>query len=145
MNLQSFYTEDYVYALFLHTLAPLDVALLVETGKKLYYGSHLFAVAGSGDECLDYLGILRQTIEGGLDGLYLWLGSSFTEHTDVAVEAMIRYVDEAVFLTNLVEDALVGKELRLHDRSPFFVLQFLVSAIWERHQILVVLVSSASQ
>ena len=58
---------------------------------------------------------------------------------------MVGYVDEAVFLTNLVEDALVGKELRLHDRSPLLVLQFLVSAIWERHQILVVLVSSASQ
>ena len=58
---------------------------------------------------------------------------------------MVWYVDEAVFLTNLVEDALVGEELRLHDRSPLFVLQFLVSAIWERHQILVVLVSSASQ
>ena len=58
---------------------------------------------------------------------------------------MVWYVDKAVFLTNLVEDALVGKELRFHDRSPLLVLQFLVSAIRERHQILVVLVSSASQ
>ncbi len=86
VNFQSFYTEDYVYALFLHALAPLDVALLVETSQKLYYGSYLLAVAGSGDECLDYLSILRQTIEGGLDRLYLWLGSCLTEHTDVAVE-----------------------------------------------------------
>ena len=55
VNLQSFNTEDHVYALFLHTLAPLDVALLVEACQKLYHGSHLLAVAGSGDECLDYL------------------------------------------------------------------------------------------
>ena len=58
---------------------------------------------------------------------------------------MIGYVDEAVFLTNLVEDALVGEELRLHDRSPFLVFQFLVAAIRKRHQILVILVSTASQ
>ncbi|CUQ62824.1 Uncharacterised protein [Segatella copri] len=58
---------------------------------------------------------------------------------------MVGYMDKTVFLTNLVEDALVGEELRFHDRSPLLVLQFLVSAIWERHQILVVLVSSASQ
>ena len=58
---------------------------------------------------------------------------------------MVGYMDKTVFLTNLVEDALVGEELRLHDWSPFFVLQFLVAAIRERHQILVVLVSSASQ
>ena len=55
MNLQSFYTEDYVYALFLHALAPLDVALLVETCQKLYHGSYLLTVAGSSDECLHYL------------------------------------------------------------------------------------------
>ena len=55
MNLQSFYTEDYVHALFLHALAPLDVALLVEACQKLYYGSHLLTVAGSGDERLDHL------------------------------------------------------------------------------------------
>ena len=145
MNLQSFYTEDHVHALFLHALAPLDVALLVETGQKLYHGSHLLAVAGSGDECFHYLRILCQTIEGGLDGLYFWFGSCLTEHADVAVEAMIGYMDKTVFFTNLVEDALVGEEFRFHDRSPFFVLQFLVSAIWERHQILVVLVSTASQ
>ena len=145
MNLQSFNTEDDVHALFLHALAPLDVALLVETCQKLYHGSYLLAVAGSGDERLDYLGILRQTIEGGLDGLYLWLGSSLTEYTDVAVEAMIGYMDKAVLLTNLVEDALVGEEFRLHDRSPLLVFQFLVSAIRERHQILMVLVSSSSQ
>ena len=55
MNLQSFYTEDYVYAFFLHALAPLDVALLVETCQKFYYGCYLLAVAGSGDERLYYL------------------------------------------------------------------------------------------
>ena len=107
MNLQSFYTEDHVHAFFLHALAPLDVALLVETGQELYHGSHLLAVAGSGDECLHYLRILCQAIEGGLDGLHLGLGSSLTEHTDVAVEAMVWYVDKTVFLTNLVENALV--------------------------------------
>ena len=37
VNLQSFYTEDYVHTLFLHALTPLDVALLVETCQKLYH------------------------------------------------------------------------------------------------------------
>ena len=55
VNLQSFYTEDYVHAFFLHALAPLDVALLVETCQKFYYGCYFLAVAGSGDECLHYL------------------------------------------------------------------------------------------
>ncbi len=58
---------------------------------------------------------------------------------------MVWYVDETVFLTNLVEDALVGEEFRFHDRCPLLVFQFLVAAIRERHQILMVLVSSASQ
>lgn len=54
--------------------------------------------------------LLSQTIEGGLDRLYLWLGSSLSEYTDVAVEAMVGYMDKTVFLTaNLVGDALVGK------------------------------------
>ena len=58
---------------------------------------------------------------------------------------MVWHVDEAVFLTYLVEDALIGEELRLHDRSPLLIFQFLMSAIRKRHQVLVVLVSATSE
>ncbi len=97
VNLQSLHTEDDVDAFLLHTLAPLDVALLVESSQELYYGSHLLAVACRSDQCLHHLGVLGQTVECSLDGLHLWLDGSLTQHTDVAVEAMVGYVDKRSF------------------------------------------------
>ena len=145
VNLQSFHAKDDVDAFFLHSLAPLDVALLVESGEQLYHGCYLLAVAGCCDECLYHLGVLGQTIEGGLDGFYFGLDGCLAQYTDVAVEVVIGHMDEAVFLTYLVEDALNGYELGLHDGCPLVVFQVLVSTIRERHQVFVILISSARE
>ena len=143
VNLQSLHAEDDVDAFLLHALAPLDVALLVEAGQEFHHGSYLLAVACRSNQGLHHLGVLGQTIECSLDGFHLRLDGSLAQHTDVAVETVVRHVDITVFLTDLVENALVGEELRFHDRRPLLIFQFLVSAVRERHQVLVVLVSSA--
>ena len=145
VDLQSFHAKDDVDAFLLHSLAPLDVALLVESGEQLYHCCYLLAVAGCGDECLYHLGVLGQAIEGGLDGFYFGLDGCLAQYTDVAVEVVIGNMDEAVFLAYLVEDALVGYELGLHDRCPLVVFQVIAATVGERHQVLVVLVSATGK
>lgn len=145
VDLQSFHAKDDVDAFLLHSLAPLDVALLVESGEQLYHGCYLLAVAGCCDECLDHLGVLGQTIEGGLDGFDFGLDGCLAQYTDVAVEVVIGYMDEAVFLAYLFEDALIGYELGLHDGCPLVVFQVIAATVGERHQVLVVLISATGK
>ena len=47
MDFKALHTVYYIYALVLHTAAPLDVALLVETGQELHDGGDLLAVAAA--------------------------------------------------------------------------------------------------
>ena len=145
MDLQSLHTKYHVHALLLHPLAPLDVALLVETGEELHHGCDLLAIAGGGDEGLDHLGVLGQPIESGLDGLHLGLDGGLAEQADVAVEAVVGNVDEAVLDPYLVEQALGGEELWFHQVPPLGIAQLCVAAVGKRHKVLVVLVASSGQ
>ena len=58
---------------------------------------------------------------------------------------MVGHVYESIFLTYLVEDALIGYELGLHDGCPLVVFQVLVSTIRERHQVFVILISATGK
>ena len=58
---------------------------------------------------------------------------------------MVWHVYEAVFLANLFEHRLLAEELRSHHWLPALVLQFEVSAVGERHQVAVVLVSATGE
>src|SRR3712207_3077262 len=109
MNLKSFHAKYHIDALFLHALAPHDVAFFVETSQQFYHGRHLFAIAGGTDKCLDHLGVFSKTIEGGLDFLHIWLQCSLSKKADVAIETVVRHMYEAVFLTNKVENTRCRK------------------------------------
>ena len=145
MDFKTLHTVYYIYALVLHTAAPLDVALLVETGQELHDGGDLLAVAGSADEGFHHPGVLGQTIEGGLYLLNLRLERSFLEHTQIAVEGVVGHMDETVLLPNLVENAVGRGENRFHHMPPLRILQLVVAATWERHQVLMVLIAAAGE
>ena len=145
VNLQTLHTEDDVDAFLLHTFAPLDVALLVKSGEQFHYRRHLLAVASRRDESFHHLRVLGESIERSLDCLHLGLDGSLSQHTYVSIKTMVGHVYESIFLTYLVENALVGYKFRLHDRCPFLVFQVLVSTIRERHQVFVILISSACE
>ena len=53
--LQSLHAVNHVDAFFLHSLAPFDVALLVESGEQLHHCCYLLAVACGANEGFHHL------------------------------------------------------------------------------------------
>ncbi len=145
VNFQSLDTEDDVDALLLHALAPLDVALLVEACHEFHHRRHFLAVARCADECFHHLGVLGETVERGLDFLYARSQRRLAQHADVAVERVVRHVDETILLTDGVDDALLGEKLRLHHLRPARVFQLTVPAVGELHQVAMVLVPASGE
>jgi len=145
MDLQAFNAKDDVDTLFLHTLAPLDVALFIKSCQQLHDGGHLLAVACGADERLHDFGVLGQAIERGLDLFDFGFQCCFAQHTDVSIETMIGYMDEPVLFADEVENAFFRKKLRFHQMFPFGIFQFIVSAIGKLHQILMILIASTGQ
>ena len=145
VNLESFDAEDYVDALFLHPLAPLDVALLVKSCHQFDHSRDLLAVAGGTDECLHHLRVLGKTIECGLYLLHAGAQGSLAQQSNVGVERVVGHVYEAVFLAYLLEERLLGEEFGLHHGLPLLVFQFVVTAVGKRHEVAVVLIASACE
>ena len=54
-------------------------------------------------------------------------------------------MDEEVLAAYLVKNALLCKEFRFHHVSPLRIFQFVVTAVGESHQVLVVLITAAAQ
>ena len=145
VNLESFHAEDYVDSLFLHSLAPLDVALLVESCHQFDHSRNLLAVAGGTDERLHHLRVLGKTIECGLYLLHAGAQSSLAQQSDVCVERVVGHVYEAVFLAYLLEERLLGEEFGLHHGLPLLIFQFIVAAVGKRHEVAVVLIASCCE
>ena len=111
-----------MYAGICHLLAPVDVRLLVKPGQEFDDHGHLLAVAGSSYEGTDYLGILGQTVQRGLDALHLGVDGSLAQQVDVGFERMIGYMQEPVTLT--YGPYQVGSLCPLwHELGPAWVFQ----------------------
>ena len=50
---------------------PLDVVFFVKAGLEFHQGHHLFAIFSGSDQGADYLRILRDPVEGHLDGEHI--------------------------------------------------------------------------
>ena len=143
--LQPLDAEDDVDARVLHLFRPVDVRRLVEAGQQLDDDRHLLAVAGGADQGLHHFRLLGQAIERRLDRLHLLVDRRLLKDADVAVEAVVGDVDEAVLLLDLLEQALGPRQLALHDGRPRRVFQVAPAAVGELHQVAVVLVAPAGQ
>ena len=141
--LQAFHPENHFDACILHLLRPVDVGSLVKAGQQFDDHGHLLTVAGCSDKRFYHLRFLGQTVECDFDARNLFAHSCFLQHPDKRVEAMVRHVDETVFLLDFFQQAFRTVEFFFQDRRPFRIFQVAVSTIREFHQILVVLIASA--
>ena len=145
MYFQTFHSENYMDARILHLLRPTDVGSFVKARQEFDNHRYLFPVAGGTDKGFHHLRIFSKTIERCLDAFHFFADRRFLQHSDIIIKAVIRYMDKAVAFLYQLQQTLVAVQFRFYDRLPCGIFQILAAAIRKRHQILVVVITSATQ
>ena len=145
VDLEARHAEEDLDAAVGEAPCPLDVVGLVEPCLELDDDGDPLAVPRSVDERVNYLAVLRDSVDVDLDGGDGRIIGCLAEQLGEVLEAVVRIVQENVALADGIEYVLVRVELVRAERCHRRVLELGAADVREGEEVLEVVVPCARQ